>query len=1221
MRLPLVAALLAICANLVSAAPPPEYVCRVTATPPQLDGRLDDACWQSAEAGFTCTELGIGGRAARNVTTTRLLMDRSALYVAVDAETAPGVRPAGQDRGRDGHNWSDDAVELMLAPSFTEEGLIQLALGAYGSPTDLSTLSGTPPDGRLAWNGTWEARTVTRTGGWAAELRLPWSDLGLKGAPPTGWVLRMRLGCTARGFPNSMWPRTETQSFHDPACWGYLILGDRNLQPNADFEAGVPEKGAAVGYSYAYYPAEGEGVCSVTTEDHVSGRHAGKLQKTDDKAWFPVFYTAPVPLQPGSTYELSALVKCDREYVMRYNLAGASGAKRSANMPPTKGWERVRTEATIPASGVDSLTYGFQLIRTKGVILLDDVMIRRLNDVTGMAASEVVPHPYHRLEELSQRTAFKPYDLLQRADGSYQADRVIFRDTGTGATIWLLARSAGSSTRHTYMEISPWNCDGSLLLFNSGQVGRGSALMDPATGRWRSLPFYASSPIWDRREPRRVYFRSYRGHEQTDLWDLAWGDVVTGKCEIGRRFDGDIGLWPMSQDGEKLLVRETLVGADGKQYTHVWLMNRDVRDGLRLDPHGLCHQTWFMKRPDYSVEFEWEGQTPAGQYCLTTDGKVRQMFPQTTGHRAHSPDGKWVAVMAGCGLRDKDTGALKLIGDVSSDHQTWETDPNWYATSSGRYLRRVVAFGPSPTVQLLGAHNSALRHSTYWTEAHPEMSPDGTKLGYASSMMGDPDFYFLVMRQPDAPRELRAQAAGAAVKLTWQPGQYHAEAKGYLVYRARRSGEWGDLVQPEPVAALTLTDNPPFQPAYYRVTAVDQTGLESLPAGEVCSRTPWAGSAAVYVEAESGQYEAPAAEVFDPRAAGLYAVGLGQLRVGPPLRLKANAPVAGQYRLWLRARSPVATTVGLAAAGKPLGEAKLDSREYAWVAGDKPLTLNAGEQMLSLAAQAPGVVVDRVLLATDAALTPVGRSGLDETAPAMPAGLSATAAGSYAVRLRWTPVAEADVTHYQVYCGAGADFAAGQERLVGSPGEAEFVDWGLRAGQTYYYRVSAVDRAGNESPACPAVALSTPALTTPVARPASVTWDTTQQARLELPFTLARDTSVVLWGKVQSLDGETRAPLKLLLDGKELPARGISFSYICVGHGGPVLKTWLWTCFRPAQTGPGQPLAFAAPAGAHTLTLQAAPETKVRFEDFVLTDDLGYVPEGLVNFLVRPDTK
>ena len=88
-------------------------------------------------------------------------------------------------------------------------------------------------------------------------------------------------------------------------------------------------------------------------------------------------------MQPGSTYELSVWVKCDREFTMRYNLLGKAGAKRSTRLPATKGWQRVSLEAVIPENGVEAMSVGWQLLRTRGgVILLDDVVIRRLNEVT-----------------------------------------------------------------------------------------------------------------------------------------------------------------------------------------------------------------------------------------------------------------------------------------------------------------------------------------------------------------------------------------------------------------------------------------------------------------------------------------------------------------------------------------------------------------------------------------------------------------------------------------------------------------------------------------------------------------------------------------------------------------------------------------------------------------------------------------------------------------------
>ena len=84
------------------------------------------------------------------------------------------------------------------------------------------------------------------------------------------------------------------------------------------------------------------------------------------------------------------------------------------------------------------------------------------------------------------------------------------------------------------------------------------------------------------------------------------------------------------------------------------------------------------------------------------------------------------------------------IAGISTTHNTWRTDPAWWCASSGRYMVRIAADGRD-FVQRLGAHNSRLDKSTYSAEAHPEMSADGTKVGYASNMLHDIEFYSMVI--------------------------------------------------------------------------------------------------------------------------------------------------------------------------------------------------------------------------------------------------------------------------------------------------------------------------------------------------------------------------------------------------------------------------------------------------------------------------------------------
>lgn len=109
---------------------------------------------------------------------------------------------------------------------------------------------------------------------------------------------------------------------------------------------------------------------------------------------------------------------------------------------------------------------------------------------------------------------------------------------------------------------------------------------------------------------------------------------------------------------------------------------------------------------------------------------------------------------------------------------------------------------------------------------------------------------------------------------------------------------------------------------------------------------------------------------------------------------------------------------------------------------------------------------------------PVTVTPRDTFPPATPTGLEATAvpatpqAPAY-VELSWAISPEGDLAGYNVYRAEGID----------SPGEREnkdllptptFRDISVAPGRRFYYRVSAVDRAGNESPQSPVVTADVP---------------------------------------------------------------------------------------------------------------------------------------------------
>ncbi|UCH10733.1 MAG: VCBS repeat-containing protein, partial [Fidelibacterota bacterium] len=85
--------------------------------------------------------------------------------------------------------------------------------------------------------------------------------------------------------------------------------------------------------------------------------------------------------------------------------------------------------------------------------------------------------------------------------------------------------------------------------------------------------------------------------------------------------------------------------------------------------------------------------------------------------------------------------------------------------------------------------------------------------------------------------------------------------------------------------------------------------------------------------------------------------------------------------------------------------------------------------------------------------------------PAVPTGLTATA-DDQQVTLKWAANTEEDLVKYRIYSGTSSPALTLIDSVVGSvsvPPDTFYTDTDLTNGQTYYYRITAVDTAGNES--------------------------------------------------------------------------------------------------------------------------------------------------------------
>jgi len=142
------------------------------ATPPAIDGVLDDTGWPSA-SGFTGMSNIFHQRLSDLPTTVRLCYDSDALYIAYDCTLPEGAAPVGSVGDRDtGSPWHEDSAEIFLAPGPARpEDHYQLVTNSSGLIFDLHS-------GQKSWNGDWSVATAATEGHYYVEVAIPFASLG-----------------------------------------------------------------------------------------------------------------------------------------------------------------------------------------------------------------------------------------------------------------------------------------------------------------------------------------------------------------------------------------------------------------------------------------------------------------------------------------------------------------------------------------------------------------------------------------------------------------------------------------------------------------------------------------------------------------------------------------------------------------------------------------------------------------------------------------------------------------------------------------------------------------------------------------------------------------------------------------------------------------------------------------------------------------------------------
>ena len=157
-----------------------------TETPPKIDGKLDDVCWQnSAKTGELIQFEPQRGEPATQPTTIYLAYDANNLYIAFECFKTDMDKLAANLTRRDSFFFSDDHVEVLIDTFLDGRNCYAFALNPLGTQTDRRLINegtnrrtGQSMIGTaISWDCDWQGQAAIGTDSWTAEFAIPFAEL------------------------------------------------------------------------------------------------------------------------------------------------------------------------------------------------------------------------------------------------------------------------------------------------------------------------------------------------------------------------------------------------------------------------------------------------------------------------------------------------------------------------------------------------------------------------------------------------------------------------------------------------------------------------------------------------------------------------------------------------------------------------------------------------------------------------------------------------------------------------------------------------------------------------------------------------------------------------------------------------------------------------------------------------------------------------------------
>lgn len=218
----------------------------------RLDGRLDDAAWQTAPAigNLTMSE-PTSGAAPTGRTTVRVLASAKQIVIGVRCDDPDASAIVSFTKARDASLQNEDYVKVVLDTFRDGRSGYVFAVNPGGARYDALVEPGGESE-NANWDGLWEAATSRDAGGWGVEMRIPVLTLAFKpGLTSWNFNVQRRIQRLQEIDRWAGWSRdykvTQTSRAGELSGLPAFDLGvGLTIRPAVMTGAGVPAPGAEV---------------------------------------------------------------------------------------------------------------------------------------------------------------------------------------------------------------------------------------------------------------------------------------------------------------------------------------------------------------------------------------------------------------------------------------------------------------------------------------------------------------------------------------------------------------------------------------------------------------------------------------------------------------------------------------------------------------------------------------------------------------------------------------------------------------------------------------------------------------------------------------------------------------------------------------------------------------------------------------------------------------